>query len=489
MRFRWNEAAWRGAHAAWQELRCVLRSKLLALRSLPSALRATRGSALVLVLVMITFITLIVAALLLGELMQLRLARNAQHELQALHLAEAGIHKTMWLLAGNEGKDISWRTGNESMAVFENQTAQITITEWGGFLRVTATARAHRDQRTIRVLLGEKPPLAFQRAIHVGGADYPLVVTGKNRILGDVTVGAQGVRAGRLKGREFEGEHLVEGRIFRERNPTMPEYDAGLPEKAMTEYRRILAAQNGERIFHDVVFQRAADLMRARGHTLHVEGHAQIQIDSTVQGPLRLSCSGDLHITGRSHLHGEIELLAHGRIVVEENARLRDCILFGERGIEVSGEAQVAGQLLSSREIVLKDEARLDYPSLAYVRGDSAEEQWRGEIVLQDRASLRGTIILPAPRAHGSGQNNLLVRLLPQSKVIGAVYSAQRTQHQGAVYGSIVTGQFWLYEEPTIYLNWLQDALTDRTKLPEEFLLPLQFSVRPQLGILSWDEL
>lgn len=489
MRFRWNEAAWRRRLGAWRKFRCALYSKRPALRSLPSALSATHGSALVLVLVMITFITIIVSAMLMGNLLQLRFTRNAQHELQARYLAEAGIHKTIWLLAGNEGKDITWRPQNESVMLFENQTANISITEWGGFLRVTATAHAHRAGSTIRVLLGEKPPLAFQRALLVGATDYPLVVTGKNRIIGDVTVNSQGVRTGRIMGRDFEGEHVVDGRIFRVRNPQMPEFDASLLEKTIARCQQFLSQPGGAQIYEDLFFHEPAQLARVYGQILHVEGNVHIQSDSVIRGPLRLSCSGNIRIAGRAFLRREIELIAKGKIIITEQAQLQDCILFAEEGIEISGAAQISGQLLSPREIVLRDRARLHYPSLVYVRGELLENRWHGQIVLQDQASLRGTIILPGPRTSDEGSyNDMMVSLHPQSKIVGAIYSAHNTEQRGTVYGSVITGQFWLYEAPTIYLNWLRDALIDRTKLPQEFLLPLQFSPLPRLGVLSWEE-
>jgi hypothetical protein len=87
----------------------------------------TQGSALVLVLVMVTVITTIVGAVLMGALLQLRLILREKHRLQAFYLAEAGIYKAIWHLCGNGGRDIFWRPDNETIELFENQSAVITV--------------------------------------------------------------------------------------------------------------------------------------------------------------------------------------------------------------------------------------------------------------------------------------------------------------------------------------------------------------------------
>jgi hypothetical protein len=471
-------------------LRLALSPLLYALCPPLSALRPslfdTRGSALVLALVMVTVITTIIGAVLMGALLQWRLILKEKHRVQAFYLAEAGIHKALWHLSGNGGKNLFWRPENEAMALFDNHVATVSVTQWGGFLQVTSTASEHRLTRSIRVLVGEHPPPPFEQAVFIGGVDYPLVVAGTNRIIGDATVGPEGVKKGRIKGRDFEGEKLVEGRITRQPKPQMPYFNAAILEAVFRKYREALATPSGS---DANTFIEGGMLNLAKAERIHIDGEAQINRSSLgeiIRGPGMISSSGNIIIDGRIQIASYVELIAAGKIIVHEQARLENCILFAQQGIEASGRCEIEGQLFSPGDIVLKEQAALRYPSLLYCNG---AETGQGQISLQDQSTVRGTIILfPEKNPNQTSRDETIVRIGKNAKVVGAVYSRNNTSQQGAVYGTVATGQFYLYESPTIYLNWLQDAVIDRSRLPENFLLPIGFSEQPKLEVLRWEE-
>jgi hypothetical protein len=476
--------------AAFSAMRLALSPLLSAPRPRPHALRSarfdTRGSALVLALVMVTVITTIIGAVLMGALLQWRLILKEKHRLQAFYLAEAGIQKALWHLSGNGGKNLFWRPENEVITLFDNHVATVSVTQWGGFLQVTSTASERRLTKSICVLVGEHPPSPFQQAVFIGGVDYPLVVTGTNRIVGDVTVGPEGVKKGRIKGRDFEGEKLVEGRITRQTRPQMPYFNAAILEVAFSKYLDALKNPSGS---DANTFVEGGTLNLAKAGRLHIDGEAQINLSSPgeiIRGPGMISSSGNMIIGGHVQIAGYVELVAAGKIIVHEQARLENCILFAQQGIEASGRCEIEGQLFSPGDIVLKEQAALRYPSLLYCNG---AETGQGQISLQDQSTVRGTIILfPEKNPNQTSRDETIVRIGKNAKVVGAVYSRNNTSQQGAVYGTVATGQFYLYESPTIYLNWLQDAVIDRSRLPENFLLPIGFSEQPKLEVLRWEE-
>ncbi len=463
-----------------------------ALSAFRSALTDTQGSALVLVLVMVTLITTIVGAVLMGTLLQLRLILKEKHRLQAFYLAEAGIYKAIWHLSGNGGKDIFWRPQNEAIEIFDSQTAAVTVQQWGGFLQVTSAANVHRAGKSIRVLLGDQPPAPFRQAVFIGGVDYPLVVTGKNRIVGDVTVGPEGVKKGRIKGRDFEGDKLVNGKVIRQRRPQMPYFNPIMMETVCRKYLDVLENPPGEQVFGDRMFADGEMSPLSHERNLHVHGDVQFnysEADTAIRGPGMISSAGNIIIQNHTKITGYVELIATGKIIVKDEARLENCILFAEQGIEVSGDGNIEGQLFSPSDIVLKERAVLSYPSLVYCQGALRDQTWQGQISLQDQATVRGTVILfPDQKHNGETHDATIFSLGKNAKVVGAVFSRNHASQQGTIYGTVVTGQFFLYESPTIYLNWLQDAVTDRSQLPEDFLLPIGFNEGHRLEVLKWED-
>jgi len=458
-----------------------------ALCALRSACNNTQGSALVLALVMVTIVTGMIGIIMMAVQLQWRFIREEQNRIQALYLAEAGVYKTLWYLSGNGGKDIGWRPENELVELFDDETASITVKEWGGYLRITSTAQARHVAKSLRALAGEMPSSAFQQAIVIGGVDYPLVVTGRNRIIGNVTVGPEGVKKGRIKGRDFDGENLVDGKIDRQNKPQRPYFNSALFHNVLQKYLLVLADSAKHLLQSNNVV-----LSQIQDERIHVEGDLHINLnDSTqkVRGPKRISSSKNVLINGATQILDNVELVAGGKIIVTDHAVLRNCVLFARTGIEVSGESQINGQLLSTGDIILKERSVLHYPSVVYCRSTFADNAWRGRILLQDQTVVRGTLILDSGQWKRSKENNeTIVQITPNAKVVGAVYSMHNTEHRGQVIGSIITGQVFLYESPTIYLNWLQDAITDRAQLPEGFLLPIGFSAQPQLDVLHWEE-
>jgi hypothetical protein len=429
----------------------------------------------------------------MGTLLQLRLILREKHRLQAFYLAEAGIYKAIWHLSGNGGKDIFWRPGNEAIEIFDNQMAASTVQQWGGFLQVSSTANVRRAGKSIRVLLGEQPPAPFQQAVFVGGVDYPLVVTGRNRIIGDVTVGPEGVKKGRIKGRDFEGEHLVDGKVIRQRRPQMPYFNPVMMETVLRKYLEVLENPSGDQVFGGRTFVDGEMPPLAEARNFYVHGDVQLNYsdaNTTIRGPGMISSAGNIVVQNHTKITGYMELIAAGKIIVEDEARLENCILFARQGIEVSGDGKIEGQLFSPGDIVLKERAVLSYPALVYSPGALRDQTWQGQISLQDQATVRGTVILfPNKKHHDETYDATIFSLGKNAKVVGAVYSRNHTSQQGTIYGTVITGQFFLYESPTIYLNWLQDAVTDRSQLPEGFLLPIGFNERPWLEVLKWEEI
>jgi|GEM_PF-1266599 len=452
----------------------------------------SKGSALILVLVIVTVVTIMCSIVLAGITLQQKVILKTIHERQALYLAEAGIQKAMWYLSGDGGKGLRWRTEDETIELFDDHLASITVQEWGGYLIVQSKVNYKKISKCVRVLLGEYPPEPFKQAVVIGGVNYPLVVTGKNRIMGDVTVGAKGVEKGTIQGRGFEGKTPVEGKIIRTQDPKMPYFDPVLFSTMIQKYRNTMRNPSGYQIVDSDVSLTKELLDSLQCKKLYVCGNVVIP-DEDVGGAspsaFTIICTGDMIIEGNALLGPFTELAAGGQLFVKGNVRIKNCIFFAEKGIELTGNCVIAGQFISSGNIVLQDSVRLDYPSVVYCCGSVKDNTIRGLVSLQDRSTVRGAVILcPDTEKLSDKRDETQMKIDQNAKLVGVLYSTHSTELHGTVFGNVSTGAFYLYVSPTTYVNWLQDSMIDRLKLPKSFLMPLHFSKNPNLGILVWEE-
>jgi hypothetical protein len=467
------------------------------------------GSALVLALVMITVIVIICSAVLSGIFLQFKFIRKQVDSLKALNLAEAGVYKTIWYLSGNEGKGPLWRTMNESIELFDDTFASVSIEEWGGYLEVHSSTEYKNVRKTVRVLLGEKLSEPFRYAIQLGevkyqnagvrkksnkrGFGYPLVVTGKNRITGDVSVGLKGVEKGVIRGRGFEGERLVEGRINKVQNPLLPVFNNKLFRNAFERYRKSILIRPQNATFDPYVLIDDELISKLEDKRLYIS--ADIEFNNLgekkiIEGPLFISCSGNITFRGNSRIGNAVEFAADGKIIIMDQVQMNDCILFAEKGIEISGQCRLDAQLFSPEDIIIKDQAILSYPSVLYCSGRLEEKELKGLIILQDQAVVQGTIISYPEEINISDIRDItMIRIEKQARAVGVIYSHHHTSIEGTVLGNVSTSEFFLYVSPTTYLNWLRDATIDRTKLPDNFLMAGYFSEKPKLEVLHWKEL
>lgn len=457
------------------------------------SMKDTKGSALVLALVMVSIITVVCCIVLSGSFLQLKFIRRLIHQRQALYLAEAGVAKTVWYLSGHGDRGFRWYPENEEIELFDGHTAMISVDPWGGYLSITSHAGYRGVFRSVRALIGEVPPSSFQNAITIGGTEYPLVVTGKNRIIGDVIVGPKGVQEGWIQGRGLETSDPVVGKVFTTKETEMPYFNPTLFQRAFQKYQNLLREPGNAEIFYEDTYVDNDVLDGADGKNIHVEGNvviAEIKFSNQGKEPWILSCSGDMTIQGGSQMGSYVELIAGGKIVVKDSVGMRRCILYAEKGIEIIDNAQLEGQLFSPVGIRLSDDVLLEYPSVICCSGYDENNMLKGEIVLKDRAKVKGAMILHSEDADWQGmRDETMVYIGPAAKLVGSLYAQHSTELRGTVYGSVATGDFYLYVSPTTYINWLQDAYVDRSKLPDVFLMPLLFDDNPNLSILVWNEI
>jgi hypothetical protein len=466
----------------------------LKIKNIEILLNNEQGSALVTVLSLITIVTILIGSVMAVVTLQRRFVRRDYFRIQARYLAEAGIYKAMGYLSGNEGRDKFWRPANSPMPLFDSLSCNISVTEWGGFLHLFSKANYKGQTASVQTFIGERMPPHFKQALIVGGVNYPLVVAGANKIVGDVTVGSGGVKPGEMKGIRFSGKRPVNGEINIQSPPQMPFFDNTIFESSIRKYQTMLATPGGVMFSGDQIFDLNNPLNFNENSIVYIDGNVTLRPTagtdkSTRQRKGSIIVTDKIVVENGVNLGQCISLISDNEIIINGLVTIDEAILFAQNRISVKGNLQGSVQLLSRGDIRLEGNSRLGYPSLIYSTGKILKNKIEGKIEILDQTIVEGTIICYQEEnpQKSSLKNNGLVVISEQAQLNGFIYSSNNTTVKGSVYGAVLTGKFFLYQSPTNYINWLKDATIDRSKLCEAFLLPLFFNVNPGFDVLSWE--
>jgi hypothetical protein len=426
--------------------------------------------------------------------LQRRFVRREYFRIQARYLAEAGIHKAMWILSGNEGRNKFWRAKNSTLPLFDDLNCEISVSEWGGFLHLSSTAYYKGQAASVIALIGERMPAHFKQAIIVGGVNYPLVVAGTNKIVGDVTLGSGGVKPGQMKGIRFSGKRPVNGEINIQSPPQMPYFDNSIFKSSIRKYQAMLTTPGGVVFSGDQIFELNKLLNFSENSVVFIDGNVILRSGagtdkSTWKRKGTIIVTGTIVVENGVNLGQCISLISGKEIEIKGFVTIDEGLLFSQNKITVEENLKGSVQMLVMGDIRLEGNSRLQYPSLIYSTGKILENSIEDKIEILNQTIVEGTIICYQGNDSKipSLKNNGLIVVGEQAQIYGFIYSSNDTTIKGRVYGVVLTGKFFLYQSPTNYINWLKDATIDRSKLRDTFLLPLSFNVNPGFDVLSWE--
>jgi hypothetical protein len=430
-------------------------------------LRQNDGSSLVTVLVLVVLLTTMAGLVLAILAAQQRFMRVDVHHLQAFYAAEAGLY-----LAASE---ISMSSGplDKSYAVGDAST-RVEASLFGGFAYVSSEGYARGQRARIAAVAAAVPPEAFDTAIWIGDPSSGLVTTGDARINGRIVVGRTGLQTAHLGGIPHTGE--VTGAIIASDTVAMPPFDAAALRAAM-EY---LESTTSRSELHVPGFGRLP--------VLHLGGNARVsERDSAmITGPVVLASTGSMVVEGDLRLaQGSVILSGHD-LVIDGHVRGENLIVYAADSLVIGGASALSGQFLAGLQVVVKDSARLRYPSLVFADGDPFEYDHAGGIRIIGNAKLDGIALLAEPHITAQldqSQDQRLIEIGQDAHVRGAVYSGARANVRGRIDGTICTRAFYFYEAPSHHVNWIRDAKVDRSRRPESFLVPLGFTPGRELRI------
>lgn len=213
-------------------------------------------------------------------------------------------------------------------------------------------------------------------------------------------------------------------------------------------------------------------------HTSFGKGASMVVLEAPRGGaaawtpPARtLLVEGDVAVRGDVHLEGWT-ILARGQVSLERGARLRDALLYAERGVVLMDDARFQGQILSFGAFSVLGESRILGPSVALCWGSDSSAR-----VLFDGTS-RSRLYLVA--LGGAS----IVEVARDALVEGVLVSGGTLKNSGRIHGAAVAGRFDCGRGATSCTGWGE---YDRSKLPPDFAIPLGLPGAKGLRVASWE--
>ncbi len=417
---------------------------------------ANKGSILLPILALILMITILLSTVILYGSYHNHLIVKKSNEIKALYLAESALQFGLKRLS-DEGYEVIDRFYSETIEGIGR--IEYSIESYGVYLRCIGRGLAGKSKIELSGLLGRRGGNVLTSAINLDGAEYPLVLAGDTKIKGDVVVGASGVIPGKYKGREFRGSKLVDGRIIKDRIVRIPGINRFIYDKYIAEMETSSGDHDTTFESHFILTDDNYNLVKSykkpyfkAGLNIRLsEKHLDLSDD-------KFEIDDDLEIGGNSAIFGFGLFKVNGDILIKDQAQLRDIVLMVDGNSELIDNTVIRCQIICSGTITVKDSSILERPGtlIADYDGEGGRIEYES-----GKISSGVAIVLADNYGFGHwGRENEVPRIVinPGSEWNGILYSEGFATIMGKVSGNVSTKGFYIYSEPTAYLNWLVDA-------------------------------
>ncbi|XWN37318.1 MAG: hypothetical protein ROO71_00050 [Balneola sp.] len=426
-----------------------------------------QGSALITVLIIALIVALFIGAVLGGIYVQSTFIQQDIDRTKALYQAEQQIYEVLY-------------SGEES-----ESTGTITSTNYGGFLKINSSFQVKKQKVELEVLAGALPDSVFDYAIALKDTNSSLSVTGSTTINGDIASGSNKIERSTFKGFPFRGSFTGEAKKENMRD-FFPAFQYESLEAQLDKHTSFFESDNRNQFaVHDL-----SELAQSQeGDTLYFSDSQEWIFNQTTAIPkgIVVLVEGNLSITGDGNLGTYTTFIARDTMSIGGSITATHAIVSAGTFMELRDQVSMNAQLISRGRIQFRDQVYLTYPSMVYTSTSTFLGEQQEVIHLQDESTVDGTLVYPIETG-AFNQEQFRIKIDENALVRGSVYNQGQTELDGTVFGSVLTKQFFFYESPTTYINWIKDTEIDITQRPQEFIVPIGFSDSTKYVILDWKE-
>lgn len=331
-----------------------------------------------------------------------------------------------------------------------SDTLVIHSKPWGIYHAVALEARSGKRSERQSALLGKQSPESHRYAIHLRNrANGQLKAMENTVIKGDLKVPSSMVIPTFYNGKPFQSDKVVDGRVY-EADNALPAID----EHWLKYIKNLLQNNTGD-----------------EGNT---ESHDLAGTNSFFE-PARLITSEE-PIELNSVLKNNIIVYSTTAISVTSTASLNGVLLVAP-AIRLSDSVKGCFQAIASKQIIVANGVRLEYPSALVVFDDDAA----GAISIGN-SMIQGSVIML------TGKNLVQPELKIQegAHIVGEIFTQGTVQFYGKLTGSIVCDRFVFVKGGEVRDNALWNVTIDGTRLPKPFVFSQIYAERSSTNIACW---
>ena len=328
------------------------------------------------------------------------------------------------------------RISDQPTDLLENgMLSQYSLKPWGLYnvLKVKTSFKNDSIQQT--VLVGTKIDTE-QIALYLTDRNKPLYMADKATIIGNARLPKGGIKVGYITSNAIYNKNFFQG-IKLQSNNRLP---------ALTNELFLIPNTIGDTLsIHEItnnkVFQNDFGLL-----TKVIEVTGNTIEDYKIKGNIIISAQDSLYI--------------------KKNNQFEDIIISAPK-IVVDTGFKGAVQLIAEEEIILKEDAVLEYPSTVMLRSTRRDTIFqKKQIQLQKNSKALGTVLI----ADTNIKTHKTITIEENATAIGTVFSTDKVQLKGKVIGSVYTDGFILRTKASIYDNYILNGIIDIKSLPSYFV-------------------
>ncbi|MCG8208215.1 hypothetical protein [Tenacibaculum finnmarkense] len=315
---------------------------------------------------------------------------------------------------------------------------------WGIFDVVTIVSTVKKEHFVKMAILASNNK---RDALYLKDNNTPLVLAGNTKIIGNLSLPKQGIKAGNIAGTSFNGNQLYYG-IKKTSNKTLP---------IITNISYLNNLVHSRFITDEMTFFELSDGLKKQ--------------QSFTKPTHVYSSNGHLSLIN-IELKGNIIIHSNSKIIINASANLEDIILIAPE-VEIKSNVKGNFQVFSSKSIKVDKNCKLSYPSALVlinkkqIKNNSQKEQIL--IDIKEKSTIKGIVLFKQKNKKNSMTFNPQIIISKGSSITGEVYCNQNIELLGSVFGSIYTNNFITKQFGSVYVNHIFNGVINNSKLPKQY--------------------
>lgn len=338
-----------------------------------------------------------------------------------------------------------------SISFSDNEESVTTIIKkhWGIFDLAIVSSKIKNEFFQKVGLLGLQNPK--RDALFLKDNNNRLLLVGKTKITGNVTLPKQGVRTGNISGESYYGTQLIYGSIKASTN--------SLPKIKNIEYLKGFY----KNYFTDNI------------ENFELEEELKLH-QSFTENTLLYEAVNPIILQNTS-LSGNIIISSNTSITVKSSAILEDIILIAPK-ISVEENTQGNFQAIAEKSIQVASNCTLNYPTaLILLEEDNNTHQNLNQqqkikreipIHIDKNSQVKGMIIYYSDNKTSNYKTQ--IQIDEKSSITGEVFCSKNLELQGTVFGSVYTNNFIIRKSGGVYVNHLYNGVINSKVLPIQYV-------------------